>query len=56
MEIIIAAILVIPLILIPVAVIWFINVSGLYQVMKDARTRQKVRTLKTAKEFVEVEE
>jgi hypothetical protein len=29
----------------PIALIWYMNVSGLYQVMRDARQRQKRREL-----------
>ena len=41
--IILALVLVIPLILIPVAFVWYLNVSGLYQVMRVTRERQKRR-------------
>lgn len=40
---IIALVVAIPIILLPVALVWYINVSGLYQVMRDARQRQKAR-------------
>ena len=30
----------IPVILIPAAFVWYLNVSGLYQVMRDARSRR----------------
>ena len=42
-EFIVALVLAVPVILFPVAFIWYINVSGLYQVMRDARQRQKIR-------------
>ena len=29
----------------PIAFIWYMNVSGLYQVMRDARQRQKRREM-----------
>ena len=53
--IILAVVLGIPLIFLPVAFIWYMNVSGLYQVMRDARERQKrrVRALKGAEELVQ---
>lgn len=37
---IIALIIAIPVILLPVAFIWYVNVSGLWKVMKDARQRK----------------
>jgi len=36
-------VLAIPLILFPAALIWYVNVSGLYQVMREARQRAKRR-------------
>ena len=53
-QFILAVVLAIPIILLPIAFIWYINVSGLYQVMRDARQRQKtrVRALKGAEELV----
>ncbi len=53
-QIILAIVLAIPLIVLPAAFIWYMNVSGLYQVMRDARERQKkrVRALKAAGEPV----
>ena len=54
-QIILALVIGIPIILLPVAFIWYINVSGLYQVMRDARQREKRRTraLKEAQELVQ---
>jgi len=51
---ILAIIIAIPIISFPIALIWYMNVSGLYQVLRDVRQRQKRRTLalKTAEEFV----
>ena len=40
---IVAIVVAIPIVLVPVALIWYINVSGLAQVMKDARVRQKAK-------------
>ncbi len=53
-QIILAIVLAIPLIVLPAAFIWYMNVSGLYQVMRDARERQKkrARALKAAGEPV----
>ena len=54
-QIILALVLAIPVILFPVAFVWYINVSGLYQVMRDVRQRQKrrARALKEAEELVQ---
>lgn len=41
--VILALVLGIPSILFPVAFIWYLNVSGLYQVIRDIRQRQKRR-------------
>lgn len=42
-QVILALVIGIPIILLPVALIWYMNVSGLYHVMRDARQRQKRR-------------
>jgi len=51
-QIILAIALAIPLIAVPAVFIWYMNVSGLYQVMRDARERRKKRAqaLKAAEE------
>ena len=51
-QFILALVIAIPIILFPIAFIWYINISGLYQVMRDARQRQKRRAgaLKEAEE------
>jgi len=41
--IILALVLGIPILLIPVAFAWYLNVSGLYQVIRDVRQRQRRR-------------
>ena len=41
--IILALVLGIPVILLPVAFVWYLNVSGLYQVIRDMRQRRKRR-------------
>lgn len=41
--IIVGLVLGIPLILLPVAFVWYLNVSGLYQVLKASRERKKRR-------------
>lgn len=42
-QIVLAIILVLPVILLPLALIWYMNISGLYQVMRDAREKRKRR-------------
>lgn len=42
-QVILALVLGIPAILLPVVLIWYLNISGLYQVIRDARQRQKER-------------
>ena len=42
-QIVLAIVLAIPIILFPAAFIWYMNISGLYQVMREARERQKRR-------------
>ena len=53
-QFILALVLGIPIILFPVALIWYMNIIGLYQVMREARQRQKRRAqvLKRAEELV----
>ena len=48
-ELIVALVLVIPLIFLPAALIWYVNVSGLYQVMREARQRAKRRAAREKK-------
>jgi len=40
---ILVLVLAIPFILLPVGLVWYLNVSGLYQVIRDVRQRQKRR-------------
>lgn len=42
-QLIAAIVVVMPLILFPAALVWYMNVSGLLQVMREARQRQKRR-------------
>jgi hypothetical protein len=42
-EIIVAIVLAIPVILLPAALVWYLNVSGLYQVIRATRERRKRR-------------
>ena len=48
-EAIIAIVIAVPVILFPVAFIWFINISGLWTVWKESRAREK-RRVKARKE------
>jgi hypothetical protein len=50
---ILALVLGIPLILLPVALVWYLNISGIYQVIRATRAREKKRT-KTLKEAQKV--
>ena len=42
-EFIIALVIAIPIILFPVAFIWFINIGGIYTAIKEARARRVAR-------------
>lgn len=42
-QLIVVLVVVVPLILFPAALIWYMNVSGLLQVMRESRQRQKRR-------------
>jgi len=42
-ELIIALVIAIPVILVPVAFVWFLNISGLFTVLKESRAREKRR-------------
>jgi hypothetical protein len=46
-QLIVALVLTAPLILLPVAFVWYLNVSGLYQVVRDARRRKAAAREKT---------
>jgi hypothetical protein len=48
-QIILGVVLGIPMVLFPIALVWYLNVSGLYQVMRDARARQKKQAAREAK-------
>ena len=49
---IVALVLAIPIILFPAAYIWYINVGGIYQAVKEARQARAAREL--AKEIAKV--
>ena len=46
-QVILGIVLGIPFILIPVALVWYLNVSGLYQVIRATRERRKRRATVT---------
>lgn len=39
-QVILALLLIIPIMLIPVALIWYINIGGIYTAIKEARARR----------------
>jgi hypothetical protein len=39
-QIIVALVLVIPIILLPVAFVWYMNIGGIYAAIKEARARR----------------
>ena len=41
-QIIVALVVVIPVILIPVLFVWYLNIGGIYAAIKEARARQAV--------------
>ncbi len=43
--ILIAVLFGVPIILAPVALVWYLNISGLYRVLVDVRQRQRRRAL-----------
>jgi hypothetical protein len=46
-QVILALVLVIPVLLIPVALIWYINIGGIYLAIKDARERRATHEKET---------
>jgi len=42
-QIVVALVVAIPIILFPVAFIWYLNVGGIYALIKEARERRVVR-------------
>ena len=54
-QVIVALALAIPIILLPVVFIWFLNIGGVYAVMKRAQARRATRARKT-KEIAEAEQ
>ena len=52
-QVIVALIIAIPIILLPVVFVWFLNIGGIYAAIKEARARRIVHE-KGAKELVKV--
>jgi len=42
-ELAVALVVVIPIILFPVALVWYLNIGGVYAAVKEARERRAVR-------------
>ncbi len=42
-QIIVALVLAVPIILLPVAFVWYLNMGGIYTAIKEARERRAVR-------------
>ena len=43
-QIIVALVVAIPIILFPVAFVWYLNIGGLYRAIKEARARRVARS------------
>ena len=52
-QIIVALVIAIPIILLPAAFVWYLNIGGIYTFIKEARERRAVRE-KGARETVKV--
>jgi len=55
-QIILAIVLGIPIILIPVVLIWYINVSGIYTVIRETQKRRAARKKRTREAQIMVNE
>ena len=53
-QMILALVLAAPIIIFPTAFVWYLNVSGLLKVAREARQRQKRRAMREGKEAVAV--
>ena len=42
-QLVVALVIAIPIILFPVAFVWFLNIGGIYAAVKEARERRAVR-------------
>ena len=52
-QIIVALVIAIPIILFPVAFVWYLNIGGIYTAIKEARARRVTRE-KVVKEAIKV--
>lgn len=52
-QIVVALVVAIPIILLPVAFIWYLNIGGIYALIKEARAR-RVADKKEARDSVKV--
>ena len=50
-QVILALVIAIPIILFPVAFVWYINIGGIYAAVKEAKARRVARK-KAAKELI----
>ena len=48
-ELIVALVVAIPVILFPVAFVWYLNIGGIYETIKEARARRVTRAAVKAK-------
>ena len=48
-QIILGVVLGIPMVLLPIAFVWYLNVSGLYQVIRESRSRRQKRATRIEK-------
>jgi len=48
-QVILALVLAIPVVLFPAALIWFINIGGIYIAIKEARERRAARAKQTGR-------
>ena len=55
-QIILGVVLGIPMVLLPIAFVWYLNVSGLYKVLRDTRERQKRQVAREEKREAMVHE
>jgi hypothetical protein len=52
-QVIVALVVAIPIILFPVAFVWYLNIGGIYTAIKEAQTR-RVAHKKEARELVKI--
>ncbi len=51
-QIVVALIVAVPLILIPPVFVWYLNIGGIYAIIKEAREKKMARAKKTHREAV----